>query len=135
MPFGESTSSEVESIAAAVVDALFKVYEHLGPGLLESVYETCLAFELTRRGYIVTRQVAVPVVYDGVQLDAQLRIDLLVNNLVIVEVKAVEKLIPIHDAQTLTYLKLTRRTLAILVNFNARFLKDQVKRIVLSTAS
>lgn len=131
MAYGERTSQETEEVASVVVDAIYRVYERLGPGLLESVYETCLEYELKRRGRRVQRQAPVPVLYDEVKLEVGFRIDLLVDELVIVELKAVEKLVPIHDAQVLTYLKLTGKRLAILVNFNARFLKDQLKRVVL----
>jgi GxxExxY protein len=135
MHYGESTSSRVEEAAKQVVDSIFKVYETLGPGLLEAVYEVCLEYELKKRGMAVRRQVSLPVRYDGIELDAAYRIDLLVNDCVLVEVKAVEKLIPVHDAQVLTYLKLSGLTLGILVNFNARYLKDQLKRVVLSAES
>lgn len=134
MPYGESTSSEIERVVSVVLDSVYRVYDEMGPGLLESVYETCLEYELKRRGLIVARQVDVPIVYDGVLLNAKFKIDLLVNDCVIVELKAIEKLVPLHDAQVLTYLKLTGKQVGILVNFNARFLKDQIKRIVLTSA-
>ncbi len=130
MAYGESTSEEIERIASIVVDAIYAVYEQLGPGLLESVYEICLEYELRKRGLIVERQVLVPILYDGMKLDANFRIDLLVNGLVVIELKAVEKLVPLFDAQVLTYLKLSEKRLGILVNFNARYLKDQIKRII-----
>ena len=131
MPFGESTSSQVERVAKEIVDAIFHVYQRLGPGLLESVYEACLVYELTRRGLKVAQQVAVPVVYDEVVLDIGFRLDVLVEDSVVIELKAVEKLIPLHEAQVLTYLKLSGKRLAILVNFNASLLKDQLKRVIL----
>ena len=130
MAYGESKSEEIERIATIIVDAIYAVYEQLGPGLLESVYEMCLEYELRKRGMIVERQLLVPILYDGKKLDANFRIDLLVNGLVVIELKAVEKLIPLFDAQVLTYLKLSEKRLGILVNFNAKYLKDQIKRIV-----
>lgn len=130
MAYGESTSEEIERIAAIIVDAIYTVYQQLGPGLLESVYEICLEYELRKRGLSVERQVLVPILYDGMKLDANFRIDLLVNGLVVIELKAVEKLIPLFDAQVLTYLKLSEKRLGILVNFNAKYLREQSKRII-----
>ena len=128
---GDTLPPELELIATHVVDAAFKVHTTLGPGLLESVYEVCMAFELTKRGLRVRRQVAVPLVYDGVLLDAELRIDLLVEEQVIVEVKAVEKLIPVFEAQLLTYLKLANKRLGFLINFNVEVIKTGLKRRIL----
>lgn len=118
MKYGESTAPELERVATEIVDAAFKVHKALGPGLLESVYEICLARELTKRGHKVLRQVRVPIVYDGEELDADLRLDLLVDDCLVVEIKAVEQLIPLYDAQLLTYLKLTDKRLGLLINFN-----------------
>jgi GxxExxY protein len=131
MRYGESTSSEVERVAREIVDASFKVHQSLGPGILESVYETCLAYELSKRGLKVLRQVMVPIVYDGQQLDDALRLDLMVEDCVIVEVKAVEKMLSLFEAQALTYLKLTGKRLALLINFNVPLIKDGIKRIIL----
>lgn len=130
MAFGENTSSEIERVASIIVDAIYAVYERLGPGLLESVYLICLEYELVKRGLRVQKDVPVPIIYDSVRLDAAFKLDLLVNDLVIIELKAVEKLIPLFDAQLLTYLKLTDKRLGILVNFNAKYLKDQLKRLI-----
>ena len=113
------------------MDAAYTVHRALGPGLLESVYEVCLAHELTRRGHKVERQVSLPVVYDSVRLDAGLRLDLLVENSVVIEVKAVEALLPVHQAQLLTYLKLTGHRLGLLLNFNVPVIKDGIRRMVL----
>ena len=129
---GDTLSPEIEAIATQIVDAAFKVHSRTGPGLLESLYETCLTYELQQRGLKVRRQMVVPFLYDGVQLDADLRIDLLVEELVIVEVKAVEKLIPLFDAQVLTYLKLTQKPLGFLINFNVRVIANGIKRIILT---
>jgi GxxExxY protein len=103
-----------------------------GLGLLESVYSICLAHELRKRGLKVEREVKLPIFYDGVRLDAGLRIDLIVESCIIVETKAVEWLIPVFEAQLLTYLKLTGHTLGFLVNFNVTLIKDGIKRVILS---
>jgi GxxExxY protein len=128
---GDTLPPELELIATQIVDAAFKVHTTLGPGLLESVYEACMAFELTKRGLRVRRQVAVPLVYDGVLLEAELRIDLLVEEQVIIEVKAVEKLAPVFEAQLLTYLKLANKRLGFLINFNVEVIKNDLKRRIL----
>jgi GxxExxY protein len=127
----EQIPEQTERIAKATLDAAFAVHKALGPGLLESVYEVCLCHELSRRGIPFRSQVSLPVVYEGVRLDAGLRLDLLVEESVIVELKAVEKHNPLFDAQLLTYLKLTGHRLGLLLNFNVVLLKDGIKRIVL----
>lgn len=121
---------DVERVAQEVVDAAFNVHKALGPGLLESVYEVCLAQELELRGLSVERQVPVPVVYQGVKLDAGLRLDMLVAGLVVVEIKAVEKHNPVFDAQLLSYLKLSGLRLGLLINFTVPIIKAGIKRIV-----
>jgi GxxExxY protein len=118
-------------VARVIVDSAFAVHKKLGPGLLECIYEVCLAYEISKRGLKVLRQVRVPILYDGVQLDADLRLDLLVEDLVIVEVKSVERMIPLFEAQCLTYLKLTGKRLCLLINFNVPLIKDGIKRVVL----
>lgn len=123
-------SPELEAIGAHVVDAAIKVHTALGPGLLESVYEICLAHELTERCRKVERQLAVPVTYGSNRLEAGFRIDLLVDGLVVVEVKAVEKLMQIHVAQLLTYLRLGGYQLGYLLNFDVVRMKDGVRRVV-----
>jgi GxxExxY protein len=130
--FGESTSPELEQLAQQVVDAAYQVYRALGPGLLESVYETCLFHELTLRGMKVERQVAVPVRYRDITLGTGLTLDLLVNEQLIVELKAVEKHNPLYEAQLLTYLKLTNKQLGLLINFNVTLFKEGVRRVILS---
>lgn len=122
---------ETERVASQVVDAAFKVHSTLGPGLLESIYETCLLYEMKRRGLVVRRQIPYPVVYDDLRLDAGLRLDLLVEDRVVVELKAVEKLLPIFDAQLLTYLKISNHRLGLLINFNVPRIKDGIKRLIL----
>ena len=120
----------VNDITGQIVDAAMKVHTVLGPGLLESTYEACLTFELSKRGLRVQRQVELPVMYDGIRIDVGYRIDLLVEELVIVESKSVAELAPIHEAQLLTYLKLSDRHVGLLMNFNVVHLKDGIKRMV-----
>ncbi len=119
-----------EELTGAIIDAAMKVHSTLGPGLLESTYEACLLFELHRRGLNAARQVELPVVYDGVRIECGYRLDLLVDDEVIVEVKAVEKVIPVHQAQLLSYLKLSGKKVGLLINFNVVHLKDGIKRMV-----
>ena len=123
-------SAQHDFAAREIVDAAFAVHSALGPGLLESVYEQCLFHELTMRELRISRQVVLPVTYRGVLIDAGYRIDLMVNDLVVVEVKAVEKLLPIHEAQLLTYLKLSQRRLGLLINFNSIRIKDGIRRLI-----
>ena len=120
----------VERIGKAVLDAAFKVHTALGPGLLESVYETCTAFETQESGLQVVTQVALPVTYRDIKMDAGLRLDMLVEDCVIVEFKSVEAMNPVYEAQLITYLKLTGIRLGFLINFNVVHLKDGIKRIV-----
>ena len=117
-------------ISYIIRGAIFKVYNSLGPGLLESVYEATLKYEIMKDGLQVESQVAVPVYYDGVKLDLGFRIDLLINDKVIIEIKSVEILAPVHHKQLLTYLKLTDRKLGLLVNFNTDNISDGITRIV-----
>ena len=121
---------DVERVGKAVLDASFKVHTALGPGLLESVYETCAAFETRESGLRVATQVALPVTYKDIKMDAGLRLDMLVEDCVIVEFKSVETMNPVYDAQLITYLKLTGIRLGFLINFNVVHLKDGIKRIV-----
>jgi GxxExxY protein len=126
----EPIPDEINAIAAQVFDAALQVHRATGPGLLEGVYEACLCHELSSRGIRFQRQVSWPVIYDGVRLSAGLRLDLLVEDQVIAELKAVDQLIPLFDAQVITYLKLTGKRLGLIINFNVELLKDGVKRIV-----
>ena len=116
-------------IGDMVVASAFKVHTALGPGMLESAYEACLTHELSSRGLGVKRQVAVPIKYEAVSLDVGYRMDLLVSDLVVVELKAVEKLQPIHKAQLLSYLKLSKLRLGYLLNFNVVHMRDGIKRL------
>ena len=122
--------AETENLARQIVDSAVKVHATLGPGLLESVYEKCLAIELTRRNITFKQQVAVPIVYEGTQVDPGLRLDLVAGGQVVVEMKAVEKLLPVHEAQLLTYLKLTGLPLGLLLNFNVPLMKDGIRRLI-----
>lgn len=117
-------------VGERILGCAMKVHSVLGPGLLESAYEVCLAHEMSKAGLEVGRQVALPVIYDEIELDAGYRLDLLVNNAVIVELKVVEKLLPIHTAQLLSYLKLSNRKLGYLLNFNVIHMRDGIKRVV-----
>ncbi len=117
-------------ISSEIIGAAIEVHKQLGPGLLESAYETCLAFELRKKGFKVERQLALPVIYKDVKLDAGYRIDLLVNDKVIIEVKSVDALAPIHTAQILTYLKLKDIKLGLLINFNSVVVKNGIKRVI-----
>jgi GxxExxY protein len=117
-------------IAQQIVDAAFKVHTRLGPGLLESVYETVLAYELTSRGLRVVRQQPIPVVYDEVRMDDGFRADMIVEGRVIVELKSLEMIAPVHKKQLLTYLRLSDRQLGLLINFGSEFIKDGITRVV-----
>lgn len=117
-------------IARIAVDAMVLVHRELGPGLLESSYQHCLAYELAERGLAVETEVVLPLTFKGVKLDAGYRIDVWIERKVILEVKSVEALHPIHTAQLLTYLKLTDNRLGILVNFNEKLVRDGIRRIV-----
>ncbi|RAU22803.1 GxxExxY protein [Paramagnetospirillum kuznetsovii] len=123
--------NHLDSLAKDVVDGAFQAHRTLGPGLLESVYEQCLTRELAKRGLGVKRQVAVPVTYDGEVIDSALKLDLLVEDKIIVEIKAVEKIAPLHMAQLLTYLKLSGRRLGFLINFNVPLIRDGISRLAL----
>ena len=116
-----------------IIGAAIEVHRELGPGLLESAYEECLAHEFTLRGLAYERQKPLPVIYKGIQVECGFRLDFLVENLVIVELKAVEDLSPVHQAQVMTYLKLTNCRLGLLINFNAYKLLQGLKRIVLDS--
>jgi GxxExxY protein len=120
-------------ISHAVIKCALKVHSALGPGLLESTYEACLAHELRTAGLKVETQLALPVVYDSVKLDIGYRIDMMVNDLVIVELKSVEEISRVHVAQVISYLKLSKKKLGLIINFNVLHLKDGIKRLVEGT--
>ncbi|MBE9050782.1 GxxExxY protein [Nostocales cyanobacterium LEGE 11386] len=117
-------------IAKVIVDAAFKVHVRLGPGLLESVYEAVLAYELGKRGLTVTRQQPIPIVYEGVHLELGFRADLIVEDKVIIELKSVEAVHPVHKKQLLTYLTIANKRLGLLINFGACLIKDGISRVV-----
>jgi GxxExxY protein len=123
----------INAITEAIIGAAMRVHSALGPGLLESAYEACLAHELRKTGFDVRSQVELPVIYDSVRVDLGYRIDLLVNDTVIVELKCVEKIAPIHEAQILSYLKLSRKRVGLIINFHVRHLKDGIKRFIEGT--
>jgi GxxExxY protein len=121
---------ELNCLTEGIIASAIEVHRHVGPGLLESAYEECLCYELAQRGLAFQRQVQIPVQYKGLKLDCSYRMDLLVEDSVIVEVKAVEQVLPVHSAQLLTYLKVTGRQIGLLINFEVPILKQGVKRIV-----
>ena len=123
-------NERTEEIAKIIVNSAFKVHRELGPGLLERVYEVCLAYEIKKAGLEVKSQIDVPIVYDGVVLKEKLRLDLMVENSVIIEVKAVELINPVWQAQIISYLKLTNNQLGFLINFNVPLIKNGIKRFI-----
>ena len=124
-------SDEEERIAKAIVGAAYTVHSTLGPGLLENVYEVCFCHELTKQGLSFRRQIVVPIIYDGIRFDEGLRLDVLIEELVICELKAVETMHPVFLAQLLTQLKLTGKRLGFLISFNVPLIKRGIKRVVL----
>jgi GxxExxY protein len=127
----DKLSEKEELIASQIVDAAYKVHSNLGPGLLEKVYETCFCHELSKRKLSFQRQVSIPVIYDGICFDEGLRLDILVEGLVICELKAVEQNNKLWEAQLLSYLKLTGKRLGFLINFNVPVIMRGIKRIIL----
>jgi len=127
----EKVSEFEEELGRAIVNAAFKVHSELGPGLLEKVYEVCLTHELRKAGYTVARQVDIPIQYDGITFEEGLRLDLLVENKIIVEVKALEQVNPVWQAQVLSHLKLTGLRLGYLINFNVPLIKEGIRRLIL----
>ena len=125
-----SKSAPEEDIGSQILAAAMRVHSAFGPGLLEGAYETCLAYDLERAGLYVERQITLPIEYDGQRIDAGYRLDILVERSVVVEVKAVEKLMPIHLAQLVTYLKLGGYALGYLLNFNVLHMRQGIKRAV-----
>ena len=117
-------------ITQEIIGAAIEVHKHSGPGLLDSTYEECLVYELKKLGLTIGRQVDLPILYKGNQLDAKYRLDLLVNEQVVVELKSCSKIEPIHEAQLLTYLKLSGLTYGLLINFNVPMLRHGLKRII-----
>lgn len=124
-------TEQEERIGKIIVNAAFKVHKEVEPSLLEKIYEIAFAHELQKAGLVVRRQVEIPIVYDGIVFDEGLRLDLLVDDLVIVETKAIEQVNPVWVAQVLSHLKLTNKRLGYLINFNVPLIKDGIKRIIL----
>jgi GxxExxY protein len=119
---------ELNEISEKIIGAAIQVHRTLGPGLLESTYEACLKYELEKRGLKIQSQVGLPVIYDGMKIDLRYRLDILVEDAVIIELKAVTTIIPLHEAQLLSYLKLSGKHLGLLINFNVTLLKDGITR-------
>ena len=127
----QSNLGKENAISKMIVDCAFKIHTSIGAGLLESAYQECMAKEFKKRNISFKQEHQMPIYYDGEQLDTPYRVDFLVEDCVIVELKAVEKLLPIHQAQALTYLKLSGNKLALLINFNVPLIKDGIKRLVI----
>ncbi len=123
--------TSINDLSYQIIGCVYRVHKELGPGLLESTYEVCLEHELLKAGLNTARQVALPVIYDNIKLDAGYRIDLLVENQIILELKAVDELAPIHKAQLMTYLKLSGLKLGLLLNFKVLDMKKGIKRIIM----
>ena len=123
-------TTKTEEIAKIIVNSAYKVHKELGPGLLERVYEVCLAHEITKAGLDVKRQIDLPIIYDGIEFNEGLRLDLLVENTVIVEIKAVETINPVWQAQIISHLKMLDKDLGFLINFNVPLIKNGIKRFI-----
>jgi GxxExxY protein len=123
-------NEKIEQIAKIIINSAFNVHKELGPGLLEKVYETCLVYEITKAGFEVKRQVEVPIIYDGVTLKEYLRLDIIVESSIIIEVKAVDIVNPVWNAQIISHLKLTNNELGFLINFNVPLIKNGIKRFI-----
>lgn len=119
-----------DELSEAIIGAAIAVHRELGPGFLESIYESCLTHELREAGLVVSQQLAIPIIYKGVRMANDLRLDILVDDRIIIEVKAVEEFHPVHQAQLLTYLKLTDKRVGLLLNFNSPVLRKGIKRMM-----
>ncbi len=119
---------EINQITEKIIGCAIEVHKNLGPGLLESAYEECLIFELRSAGLIAERQIGVPVVYKDIKLDCGYRIDILVENTVVIELKTVDEFAPVHEAQILTYMKFASKKIGLLINFNVTLLKNGIRR-------
>ncbi|MEE9458536.1 MAG: GxxExxY protein [Candidatus Bathyarchaeia archaeon] len=127
----EPLSKKEENTAKKIVDAAYCIHKELGPGLLERVYEVCFCYELTKSGLFCRRQMEIPIVYDGITFENGLKVNVLVENLIICELKAVDDMNPILETQVLNHLKFTGKRLGFLINFNEKHIKDGIKRIIL----
>lgn len=126
----ERSNDELNQISGKIIELAIAVHRELGPGMLEGAYEVCLVHELVKSGFKVDRQVVLPIVYQGLKLDAGYRLDLIVEDAVIVELKAIESIHPVHSAQLLSYLRMSGMRLGLLINFNVKMLRDGIKRVV-----
>ncbi|MFC6267122.1 GxxExxY protein [Frigoriflavimonas asaccharolytica] len=124
------TRKEVTQLSYEITGLAIKVYKSLGPGLLESIYEECLKYELVKNGYKVQQQMIVPIIYDGVQMTTKLIVDLLVNNCIVIEIKAQEETLPVHEAQLLTYMKVLKKPQGLLINFFTSNITKSMKPFV-----
>jgi GxxExxY protein len=129
--FNQDVPGEIEQFSKPILDSAYSVHTKLGPGLMENIYELAMVHELEKRGVRVQRQVPLPVVYDGVDLGVGLKLDLMIEESIIVELKAVESILPVHEAQLMTYLNLAKKRLGFLMNFNVASMKDGIDRVVL----
>jgi GxxExxY protein len=127
----DNTKIVFDDVSRQVVDAAFRVHQNLGTGLLESIYEECMVVEFRKRKIPFSRQVEVPIVYEGEKIPATYKLDLVVNNEIIIELKSVEKIIPVHKAQILTYMKTSGLKTGLLINFGEPYFKEAIKRFVL----
>jgi len=123
-------SERTEEIGRIIVNSAFKVHKQLGPGLLERVYEVCLAHEISKTGLDVKRQVDIPIIYDGIEFSEGLRLDLLIEDSIIIEIKAVEQINPVWEAQIISHLKLLNKDLGFLINFNVPLIKSGIRRFI-----
>jgi GxxExxY protein len=124
------TKDELNNLSGKIIEYAIKVHGSFGPGMLEGAYEICLMHELVSNRFKVQSQLTLPIMYDGVKLDAGYRIDLLVEESIIVELKAIDRLMPVHEAQLLSYLRMSDLRLGLLINFNVRLLRDGIRRVV-----
>jgi len=124
------TKKSITQLSYDIISCAIKVHKELGPGLLESIYEKCLKYELEKNGYKVSQQMRVPVFYDGIEMDMDLRLDLLVNDLIIIEIKAIEFILPVHEAQLITYMKLLKKPQGLLINFFSKSITKGMKPFV-----
>lgn len=128
--FDEEYKNRCNELSNIIIGAAIEVHKELGPGLFESAYEECFCYELTKRNLHFERQKSLPVIYKDISLDLGYRIDVIVENMVIVELKSVDKIVPVNKAQLITYLKLSKKWLGLLINFNVKLLPDGIERIV-----
>ena len=127
----EKIPDELENFASKIVDAAFTVHSNLGPGLLERIYEVCFCHELTKRGIKYKRQVDLPIIYDNIKFDEGLRLDVFIEDQIICELKSVDQMLPVYDAQIISHLKLLNKRLGFLINFNVPIIKQGIKRFII----